>query len=141
MLDMRDSNFPHIKFIDLRGNGVMEEVAVMKVFENQDVAYIPISSLDPTDKSRLLKIVTSEHARMFELHELMKSHTLKNGMNALEFFQQLVRVRTASGQLIDANPTRRGAGQTQAQVAKQESTQVLKKKKVLLSEPPSSTEV
>jgi len=143
MVDIRDSNFPHIKFMDIHGNGIMEEVAIMKVFENDDIAYIPISSLDGTDKQRLLSIVTDKHSRMFDLHELMKSTKLKNGLNALEYFQQLVRVRTASGQIIDANPMRRGAGNRQQQAAytaekqQQQDTMVVKKKKVMLSEAPS----
>lgn len=139
-IDIRDSNLPHVKFIDLRNNGIMEEVAVLQKFNNGDVAYIPISALDDTDKTRLLKIVNSEHARMFPLYELMKSHTLKNGVNALEYFHQLARVRTATGLIIEANPARRGAGPIRVNKSETNDVKGPAKKKKLLNEAPQSDE-
>lgn len=139
MLEMRDSNYPHIKFIDLDNDGVMKECALMHVFDNGDIAYIPITSLDAIDRNRLLKIVTSDHATMFELHELMKNHTLKNGMNALEYFHQLVEKRTATGQKIGAAQRGIGSNVAHQNVNVQQKQEVSgKKKKVLLEVPPTS---
>lgn len=139
-MDIRDSNYRHIKFIDLKNNGILEECAIMKQFDNGDIAFIPIGALDQTDKIRLHKIITTQHANMFELHELMQNTSLKNGMNALEYFQQLVKVVTASGQIITTSPTQRGAGTTR--INQDHPTQIsesnlLKKRKNLSSEIPT----
>lgn len=136
MLDIRDSNYPHIKFVDLNNNGILEEVAVMKLFPNGDMAYITVASLDDTDKSRLLKVVTSEHAHMFTLDQLLKNTTLKNGMNALVYFQQLVKVRTASGRTIEANSNRRGSGRIDTNEMVQETAPTSKKGRKLVNEVP-----
>jgi len=110
MAQMQASNHPHIFFIDLDDNGILQECAVLKTFPNGDLSYIPISGLDTIDKGRLLKIVKGQHADKFELFELMKGTTLLNGMNALTYFHQLTKVLTTSGQTMLPDPTKRGAG-------------------------------
>lgn len=137
-MNIIESNYRQIKFIDIKNNGIMEECAVMKIFENGDIAFIPIANLDMTDKQRLLKVISSEYGHMFDLHELLKNSTLKNGMNGLEYFQQLVKVLTPSGQIIDVSANRRGAIiKPQNTTSLQEDQNVLKKKKNLTSEVPT----
>jgi hypothetical protein len=49
------------------------------------------------DKQRMRNIVMNRNASMYELWDLMSQITLGNGINALLYFNQLVKVRTASG--------------------------------------------
>ena len=109
-MQLRDSKFPHIKWMDLNDDGVMVEVAVMKVDKsNGDIAFFKVNNLDDIDKRRLFDIVSDPKATMFELWDLMKQRTLKNGENALKYFHQLVKTKTRSGQIIDINAGARGA--------------------------------
>lgn len=108
-MQMRDSSYPHIKWLELHDDGVMTECAVMKIDKtNNDVFFFPLSALDDIDKRRLVEIVTSRNATMFELWDLMKNITLKNGVNALSYFHQLVKVRTSGGKIIDLTSGQRG---------------------------------
>lgn len=113
MVNMKDSKYPHIKWLDLKDDGVMTECAIMRVDEsNNDVYFFPLTGLDDIDKKRLFDIVTSRNATMFELWDLMKNTTLKNGVNALHYFHQLVKIRTDSGRVIDIVTGRRGTTTT-----------------------------
>jgi hypothetical protein len=100
--------FPHIWWLDLDGNGSLTECAVMKVFPSGDVNFIPVAQLDNIDKERLIKIINNRNADMYELWDLMSQITLGNGKNALEYFSQLVRARTASGVEIPVGTGRMG---------------------------------
>lgn len=94
----RKSEFPHIEYIDVNDDGVLEEVAVVKRWEDGSLSYILIASLGAIDKARLLKIVTSGHAGKYELWDLMTQIKLSNGMNALDFFHQnLIKMKRAKG--------------------------------------------
>lgn len=96
-------NYPHIEWIDLKNDGVLVECAIMKRDPNGNIYFFPLKFCDTVDKRRLFKIITNRNANMYELWDLMSNMTLGNGMNALEFFHQFVRVLTASGKII--NPT------------------------------------
>ena len=112
-MQIRDSKYPHIKWLELQDDGVMTECAIMKIDKTTgDVYYFPLTALDPIDKKRLSDIVTSRNAPMFELWDLMKNITLKNGVNALEYFHQLVKIRTQSGRVIDVREGHRGVATT-----------------------------
>ena len=95
--------YPHVEWIDLKADGVLVECAIMKRDPNGNIYFFPLKFLDSVDKRRLFRIITNRNAAMYELWDLMSNITLGNGVNALEFFHQFVRVITPSGQII--NPT------------------------------------
>jgi len=97
---MRPGNLPHIAWIDLKNNGVYTECAVMKQDGLGNVYFIKLTSLDQIDRKRLARILTNRNATHFELWDLMSNITLKNGVNALQYFHQLVEVITATGQVM-----------------------------------------
>jgi hypothetical protein len=99
----RKSEFPHIEYIDVNDDGVLEEVAVVKKWEDGSLSYILVSSLGAIDKARLLKIVTSGHSSKYELWDLMTQIKLSNGMNALDFFHQnLIKMKRAKGSVSNS---------------------------------------
>jgi hypothetical protein len=107
---LRPTNLPHISWTDLYNDGVMREIAVINTEENGDLHFILIESLDQIDRKRLVNIVTRRHADAQPLWELLETVTLKNGMNALRYFHQLVQVRTQSGRIMKPSMNRRGIG-------------------------------
>lgn len=96
-IDIRQGQLPHIFWIDIDQNGTLTECAVMKQDVNGNLYYFPVNSLDSIDKRRLLRIIRNRNAQSFELWDLMSNITLNNGINALEYFHQLVQVLTPSG--------------------------------------------
>lgn len=99
----------HIGWIDLRNDGTQQEVAVLKENpDNGDIYYIPISDLDEIDRKRLIKILKTPNGQQYPLWELMANNTLANGQNALDFFHQLVKIRTANGTILPVNSGRIG---------------------------------
>lgn len=110
---MHEGNLPHIYWIDLKGDGVFTECAVMKRDNLGNVFFFPLTALDSIDKKRLSRIVTNRNARTYELWDLMSNITLNNGVNALTYFHQLVQVMTPSGRTMkpQAGVVGVGAGQ------------------------------
>ena len=106
--------YPHIEWLDLGQNGVLVECAIMKREKNGDVYFFSLEQVDQIDKARLARIVRSRNANLFDLYDLMSQTTLGNGVNALIYFQQLTKVRTASGQIFPATATRHGMPTQQA---------------------------
>lgn len=88
------ANLNHIEYVDVNKDGILEEIAVVKRDAvSGTIHYIDIAPLDPIDKARLKRIVTSQHADKYELWELMSQTKLENGMNALDFFHSnLIKV-------------------------------------------------
>ena len=105
----RDASKGHLAFIDLKNNGLVEQVAVIKEDTNGDIYYIAINELDDIDRERLTRILKLPNANSYPLYELMSHHTLQNGQNALEFFHQLVKIRTNSGHIIPVGSGRMGS--------------------------------
>ena len=100
----------HIAWADIQNNGVLIEIAVVALDEkNGDLYFIPIAALDNVDRDRLIKIITKRDAHKYPLWDLMSGSTLKNGINALEYFSQLVKVRSVSGQIFTPNSGKMGA--------------------------------
>jgi len=88
----------HIEYIDVDNDGILEEIAVVKRSEDGTIHYINIAPLDPIDKARLKRIVTSQHADKYPLWELLSQSKLENGMNALDFFHSnLIKVKRGTG--------------------------------------------
>lgn len=97
------SKYAHIEWLDLEGKGTLTEVAVMKRDDMGNVWFFPIAPLDNIDKSRLAKIVTNRNAGMYAMWDLMGQITLNNGINALTYFHQLVKILTPQGQILEPN--------------------------------------
>jgi len=107
-IDVIKGKFPHIGWVDLEGNGILTEIAIM-ANNPQGLSFIPLNKLDNIDKSRLIKIISNRNSHMYELWDLMSNLTLGNGANALEFFHQYVRVLTPSGSIIKPSMGRKAA--------------------------------
>lgn len=117
-MEQMKGKYPHIEWLDLQSNGVASECAIMKRDGSGNVYFFPLNSLDMIDKKRLFDIVTNRNAHMYELWDLMSQITMRNGVNALTYFNQLAKVLTPSGQIIEVDPARRGLA-TQNNVAEQ----------------------
>lgn len=89
---------PHIAEADIEGNGVGIAIAVVGINpSNKDLMYIRLDRLDQIDLRRLTQILQSRDSARWPLWDLLLQRTLPNGQNAMDFFHQLVRVRTVSG--------------------------------------------
>ena len=98
----QQQTFPHIELLELYNDGLVYETAVVKRDKsNGDVYFIRIDYLDEIDRGRLRKILTKRDAAKYELWDLLGNETLGNGQNALEFFHQLVKVKTLSGKIFN----------------------------------------
>ena len=97
-----------IKRLDLNRNGVAVEVTILQSIDrgldaekNQqtEVWFIRNDELDLIDKQRLLEVLQkSARVNDFQpLYETMSDVTLGNGMNALDYFHQYVKVLYPSG--------------------------------------------
>jgi len=106
----RKGNFPHVSWIDLKGNGVLTECAILKEDGFGNTYYIEIPKLDAIDKNRLARIVKNRNAPNFELWDLMSQVTLNNGINALEYFHQLVKIITTDGVIMNPRQGTVGTG-------------------------------
>lgn len=96
-VQMQPGNMPHLYWIDLSGDGVYTECAVMKKDGLGNVYFFPLNALDRIDKGRLARILSNRNATAFELWDLMSQITLNNGVNALMYFHQLVEMITPTG--------------------------------------------
>lgn len=97
--------YPHLGWVDIEGNGVATEIAVLKNGAG-GLYFIRINKLDMIDKQRLFKIVTNRNSGLYELWDLMSNITLGNGANALDYFHQYVKVLTPSRQLLNPSLSR-----------------------------------
>lgn len=114
-IEIRPGKFPHISWIDPTGTGIWEEVAIVNIDSNGNVHFFPLSSIDAIDKRRLFDIITSRQATMFPLYELFAQKTLGNGVNALEFYQQVTRILTPNGQILTPRVGQVGGSAAQLQ--------------------------
>ncbi len=92
---------PHIEWIEIHNDGILHEVAVLKVDNNKNKLFFPINNLDNIDKQRLSMILRDRQAGNLELWDLMLQKTLNNGINALQYFHQYVKVLTQNGKIVD----------------------------------------
>lgn len=98
---MEMKTYDHVQFRDIYNDGVMREVIVMKEDDyTKDLFFIQVDDLDDIDVERLRVILKKRDADKYPLWDLLSNVTLKNGVNALEFFHQLVKQRMANGKVL-----------------------------------------
>lgn len=102
--------YPHVAWIDLHGDGILHECAIMRKDGNGNILYFKTNDLDEIDKRRLATILYDRNARNFELWDLMSQRTLGNGCNALTYFHQLVKQLTPNGKILDPKAGQMGGG-------------------------------
>lgn len=96
-ITQRQGAHTHIKWLDLQQNGLMVECAIMKEDAQGNIYYFPLGGLDSIDKGRMARILQNRNSNNFPLWDLMSQTTLNNGVNALTFFHQLVKVISPDG--------------------------------------------
>jgi len=106
----RKGQYPHVEWIDLKGNGVLTECAVLRRDDFGNIYYVEIPMLDGIDKTRLVRILTNRNATNFPLWDLMSQITLNNGVNALTYFHQLVKVISPEGVIMNPRAGTVGTG-------------------------------
>ena len=106
--------YEHVQHLDLYGNGIPHEVVVIKEEINGDKYFIQTDMLDMVDLERLRNILDKRDSHLYAMWDLMSQTMLRNGMNALEYFHQLVRVKTAAGPIVP--PGRVGTNVVQVRV-------------------------
>lgn len=117
---MSNRNTHHLERISLKNDGVFQEILVMKKDSyTGDIYYIATNELDPIDKQRIIKILHRRDANSYPLYDLFYNETLANGMNALEYFHQLVKIRTRKGEIFPV-----GSGKT-GEPIRQSSSEVI----------------
>ena len=105
----KHDSLPHVEWVDLGDNGVAIELVVVKRDPtNNDLYFIKTEDMDEIDRRRLVNILKKRDAAKYQLWDLLSNTTLGNGENALDFFHQLVRVKTASGQILVPGTGRAG---------------------------------
>ena len=107
----KSREYPHVEWIELNGDGIMHECAIMKRDGQGNVLFFKTNDLDTIDKQRLAGILMDRNSRNFELWDLMANKTLGNGVNALIYFNQLVRQLTTNGKILDPRSGQMGTGQ------------------------------
>lgn len=95
------NKYPHVEWLELYDDGKMYECAILKRDTLGNVFFFEINSLDNIDRLRLAQLLSDRNAKNFELWDLMSQRTLGNGMNALAYFHQLVKVLTPNGKVMD----------------------------------------
>ncbi len=121
-LDIRPGKYSHTGWIDISGRGVWEEVAIMAIDAGGNVHFFPLVGLDRIDRQRFFGIITGRLADTFPLYELCAQVTLGNGINALTYFQQLVKVLTQSRQVIAPRVGQIGGMAAQSAMASMQSS-------------------
>ena len=93
--------YAHVAWIELHADGILHECAILKQNRDGNIMFFPINNLDEIDRRRLAGILLDRNAQQFELWDLMAQKTLGNGVNALAYFHQLVKVLTPAGKIMD----------------------------------------
>jgi hypothetical protein len=102
-----DAQHKHVYWMDLEQNGTLVACVILKKDETS-IAFIEIDELDVIDKNRIFKLINGRDSDKYECWDLFSVQTLGNGVNALEYFHQLVKVITPSGQIMSPTNVRVG---------------------------------
>ena len=106
----KSREYPHIEWLELHADGIMHECAVMRRSPDGNLLFFKTNDLDDIDRRRLAGILSDRNASNFELWDLMSQKTLGNGMNALAYFNQLVKLLTPNGKVLDPKSGQVGSG-------------------------------
>ena len=99
-----------MEWLDIEGNGMLSECAIMKKTPAGDIFFFPMSSLDSIDLQRFKAIISHPEANMYdELWKLLEQKTLGNGINALTYFNQLVKQKSTSGVILPFGTNKQSA--------------------------------
>lgn len=93
--------YPHIHWIELYGDGVLHECAVLKKDGNGSLFFFQLNHLDEIDKRRLAGLLMDRNANSVELWDVAANKTLNNGVNALVYFHQLAKILSPNGKILD----------------------------------------
>lgn len=96
-IQQRDGASPHIKWLELNQDGILHECAIMKTDPHGNIYYFELGKIDNIDKQRMARLLQNRNADRLELWDLMSSTTLNNGVNALTYFHQLVKIISPMG--------------------------------------------
>lgn len=111
---------PHIHFIELEPHSGEEHMCVLVKHDkvSGDRYIIQVKDLDNIDERRIVDILRKRDSKRLPLWEVLSNETLRNGMNALEYFHQYVKVLTQNGRIVNPDSTRRGKTVTTRRVAR-----------------------
>jgi hypothetical protein len=104
----KSAEYPHIEWVEVNGDGILHECAIMSRDKWGNILFFKVNDLDDIDKRRLAGILMDRNARTMPLWDVMMNKTLGNGVNALAYFNQLVRQLTPNGKLIDPRSGQQG---------------------------------
>lgn len=122
------SRYNHVYWCDVKGQGLIQEVVVVAHNPNGTVWFIPVESLDYIDRARMFRLINDRTSTMLPLYEIMSHSRLNNGINALEYFQQLVKMMAPNGTVVRANAGLMGAIPSQPMPQPQQPQAVSKSK-------------
>jgi len=123
-----EGKWPHTKWIDLKNDGVMYECAVLKTDGFGNIYYIEIPALDNIDRDRIGRMLGAPRAREIPLWETMGQTQLRNGMNGLDYFHQLVKVITPEGVIMNPRVGAVGTGKVDTVIPSNNDAQLLGEK-------------
>lgn len=92
---------PHLYWIELYSDNNVHECVVVKHARDGSVIFIKTNELDAIDRDRLARILNQRNAHQYEVAELMAQTTLPNGVNALVYFNNLARMITPTGRIME----------------------------------------
>lgn len=113
VIKMVQRAYRHYVSIDLHNDGIAHDILLMREDASSgDVYFIAVESLDDVDRDRIRGILGRRGATSMPLWDLMSGITLGNGMNALEYFHQYVKVRTPTGRIMNPSTHRKSVLRT-----------------------------
>lgn len=110
-------DFPHVEWIELYADKILHECLVVLRQPGGNLLFIKLAELDGIDKDRIVHFLRDRNVRAFSFAELLRSRTLPNGINALEYFHQMVQIITPNGQVMRPQQGQSGVAYTPGQTA------------------------
>jgi hypothetical protein len=71
----------------------------VKRWDDGSVSYIDVALLDNIDKGRIKYVIDGVHSDKYPLFELLSQARLSNGLNALDYFHPVVKIKRAPGHI------------------------------------------
>lgn len=98
---LHPTSLRHIFYMDVNDDGVLREIAVVKKWEDGSISYIDVALCDNIDKGRIKKVVLGHHADKYQLWELLDMERLSNGLNGLDYFHQMTKMKRMPGTSVN----------------------------------------